>query len=132
MDEPSAHLDFRNELIFLENAAGLIRGKSTSVLMATHSPNQPFFFERKGADVRVLAVCDGTLRFEGTPSEVLTEENILEIYRVRSRLMKSPGPDETELRQIVPLATSLRARAAENFRGKALKKSERQTADFCI
>ncbi len=106
MDEPSAHLDFRNELIFLENAAGLIRGKSTSVLMATHSPNQPFFFERKGADVRVLAVCDGTLRFEGTPSEVLTEENILEIYRVRSRLMKSPGPDETELRQIVPLATS--------------------------
>ena len=108
MDEPSAHLDFRNELIFLENAARLIREESTSVLMATHSPNQPFYFERMGIDVRVLALCGRTLRFEGTPSEVLTEENILEIYRVRSRLMRSPGPDGTkkgELRQIVALKT---------------------------
>lgn len=33
MDEPSAHLDFRNELIFLENAARLIREQSASVIM---------------------------------------------------------------------------------------------------
>ena len=108
MDEPSAHLDFRNELIFLENAARLIREESTSVLMATHSPNQPFYFERMGIDVRVLALCGRTLRFEGTPSEVLTEENILEIYRVRSRLMRSSGGGNEktgELRQIVPLET---------------------------
>lgn len=108
MDEPSAHLDFRNELIFLENAARLIREESTSVLMATHSPNQPFYFERMGIDVRVLALCGRTLRFEGTPSEVLTEENILEIYRVRSRLIKSSGRENEEtgeLCQIVPLET---------------------------
>ena len=98
--------------------------------MATHSPNQPFFFERKGADVRVLAVCDGTLRFEGTPSEVLTEENILEIYRVRSRLMKSPGPDEHRAASDRSARDILRARAAENFRGKALKKSEKTDGGF--
>ena len=43
MDEPSAHLDFRNELIFLENAARLIREESTSVLMATHSTRDLVF-----------------------------------------------------------------------------------------
>ena len=56
----------------------------------------------------MLALCGRTLRFEGTPSEVLTEENILEIYRVRSRLMRSSGGGNEktgELRQIVPLET---------------------------
>ena len=46
MDEPSAHLDFRNELVFMETVAALIRDEGTAVLMATHSPNHPFFFER--------------------------------------------------------------------------------------
>ena len=49
MDEPSAHLDFRNELIFLENAARLIREESASVIMATHSPNQPFFLSARAS-----------------------------------------------------------------------------------
>lgn len=105
MDEPSAHLDFRNELIFLENAARLIREESTSVLMATHSPNQPFFFEREGINIRILAICDKTLRFEGTPSEVLTEKNISEIYRVQSKLMCGREANVGEIRQIVPLKT---------------------------
>lgn len=105
MDEPSAHLDFRNELIFLENAARLIREDSTSVIMATHSPNQPFFFERSGIDVKVLGLSGRTLSFEGTPSEVLTESNIAEIYQVQSRLMRETAPETGEIRQIVPLKT---------------------------
>lgn len=105
MDEPSAHLDFRNELIFLENAARLIREQSASVIMATHSPNQPFFFERAGIPVKVLAVCGKTLSFEGTPSEVLTEKNIAEIYQVKSRLLCENTPETGEIRQIVPLKT---------------------------
>lgn len=105
MDEPSAHLDFRNELIFLENAARLIREQSASVIMATHSPNQPFFFERAGIRVKVLAVCGRTLSFEGAPSEVLTEKNIAEIYQVKSRLLCENAPETGEIRQIVPLKT---------------------------
>lgn len=107
MDEPSAHLDFRNELIFLENAASLIREENKSVIMATHSPNQPFFFERMGIDVSVLAVSGRRLRFSGAPSEVLTEENISEIYGIESRLMEECRPDGTLLRQIVPLRTAV-------------------------
>ncbi len=105
MDEPSAHLDFRNELIFLENAARLIREEAASVIMATHSPNQPFFFERAGINVRVLAVCSRRLKFEGAPSEVLTEQNIEEIYRIRSKLLCDDVPEIGSIRQIAPLKT---------------------------
>ena len=73
--------------------------------MATHSPNQPFFFERSGIDVKVLGLSGRTLSFEGTPSEVLTESNIAEIYQVQSRLMRETAPETGEIRQIVPLKT---------------------------
>lgn len=103
MDEPSAHLDFRNEMIFLENAAGLVRDSSTAVIIATHSPNHAFFFERKGISTEVLAICGKTLKFRGQPSEVLTEENIMEIYGVRSKILQGNDVEEGTVRQIVPL-----------------------------
>ena len=82
MDEPSAHLDFRNELIFLENAAWLIQG---AVRVGHHG--YPFAesagFSLSGRDSRKSA---GRLRkdyllFEGAPSEVLTEKISLKFTR---------------------------------------------------
>lgn len=106
MDEPSAHLDFRNELVFMETVASLIRDEETAVLMATHSPNHPFFFERSGIDTQVLALADGRLRYTGTPSEILTEERIREIYGIQARVLTADdaGGDGV-IRQIVPLKT---------------------------
>ena len=45
MDEPTAHLDFRNELIFQETVVRMVEEKRIGVLIATHSPNQAFYFE---------------------------------------------------------------------------------------
>ncbi len=104
MDEPSAHLDFRNELVFLENAARLIKEESKSIVMATHSPNHPFFFDRSGVPTQVLAIVEGRLCFRGTPSDVLTEENISKIYGIRSCVLESDHPMYGMLRQIVPIA----------------------------
>ena len=105
MDEPSAHLDFRNELVFMETVAALIRDEGTAVLMATHSPNHPFFFERSGIDTHVLALAGGRLRYSGAPSEVLTEERIREIYGIQARVLRDDGGGGSEIRQIVPIRT---------------------------
>lgn len=105
MDEPSAHLDFRNELVFMETVAALIRDEGTAVLMATHSPNHPFFFERSGIDTQVLALAGGQLRYTGTPSEILTEERIREIYGIHARVLAADNADGGAIRQIVPLKT---------------------------
>ncbi len=106
MDEPSAHLDFRNELVFMETVAALIRDEGTAVLMATHSPNHPFFFERSGIDTQVLALAGGQLRYTGAPSEILTEERIREIYGIQARVLTADDTDGGgAIRQIVPLKT---------------------------
>lgn len=107
MDEPSAHLDFRNELVFMETVAALIRDKGTAVLMATHSPNHPFFFERSGIDTRVLALAGGRLRYAGSPSEILTEERISEIYGIKARVLMSEddGDGCGAIKQIAPIRT---------------------------
>ncbi len=104
MDEPSAHLDFRNELVFMETVAALIRDEGTAVLMATHSPNHPFFFERSGIDTQVLALAGCRLRYIGTPSEILTEERIREIYGIHARVLRDDSGG-SEIRQIVPIRT---------------------------
>ena len=44
MDEPTAHLDYRNELRFLETICELSKTDGISVLIATHAPDQAFFF----------------------------------------------------------------------------------------
>jgi len=36
MDEPTAHLDFKNELILLETVVDLVKESNITVIMATH------------------------------------------------------------------------------------------------
>lgn len=82
MDEPTAHLDFRHELGVMEIVASLARDRGLSILMATHFLNQAFYLENAGVDTRVALMHDGGFRKEGTPSEVLTSENLSEVFSI--------------------------------------------------
>lgn len=104
MDEPTAHLDFRNELIFMETVVNLVREKETALLLATHAPNQAFYFESKGLRVKVAAMCGQTVRFIGSPKQVLTPKRIREIYHIESMRMEQGEGEQTVL-QIVPIHT---------------------------
>lgn len=105
MDEPTAHLDFRNELIFLQTVVRLMREKKTAVLLATHSPNQPFYFANQGVRVEVAAMRQGALFAVGAPKEVLTEENIRKIYGIEALRLSHEDEVHGELMQIVPVQT---------------------------
>lgn len=87
MDEPTAHLDLYNEMLFLEIAADFIGKEQKTVLMATHSPNQAFYLEQMGLKVRVALMDRGRLLASGTPETVLTEEMISGVYQVEGRLL---------------------------------------------
>lgn len=104
MDEPTAHLDFRNELVFLETVAQLVQQQKIGVLMATHSPNQPFYFENQNIPTTVLAMERGTIARVGTPSAVLTEEAIHAIYQVDAKRLEYRGESGVH-RQILPIRT---------------------------
>lgn len=105
MDEPTANLDFKNELMFLETVVRLNRMDGISVLMATHSPEHAFYFQGKGLEVQAIMMNEGRVVSQGKPDEVITEENIQKVYGVCARIHKEWNGDGTLVRSIALLGT---------------------------
>jgi len=100
MDEPTAHLDYYNELYFLEKVSKILETSNKTIVMATHSPNQAFYLENIGVNVRVGLMKDGALKVVGTPSQVLTPESIADIYGIEANIMS-----DNMRKQIIPIRT---------------------------
>lgn len=105
MDEPTAHLDFKNELIFEETVVELVKERGIGVLLATHSPNQAFYFENAGIQTQVALMDAGSIRCAGTPHEILTEQTLSEIYSMDVRIAELDLGGGSLCRQIVPVRT---------------------------
>ena len=117
LDEPTAHLDFKNELVFLETVERLVSERGTTVLMATHSPNQSFHLEAAGLSVKVALMSHGAVAEMGTPQEVLTPETLRRYFGVNAELAevrlserlgckRLDGETASVVLQLVPLSTS--------------------------
>lgn len=91
MDEPTAHLDYHNELYFMEMVSELCKNDGISILMATHAPAQAFYFEHKGNDTRSLFLKNGRMITEGIPSEVITSDLLKEVYEIEAKILDYQG-----------------------------------------
>lgn len=105
MDEPTAHLDFNNEMKILEIIVHLIKTTNLSVLMATHIPNHCFYFENNSIPTRVALLKKQKILAEGRASEVLREENLEELYQVRTRVVDYEFENGQSLKQVIPIST---------------------------
>ena len=105
MDEPTAHLDFKNELFFMETVVRLVREQGVGVLIATHSPNQAFYFEGKGVPTVCALMDAGRVRFVGAPSEVLTPENLRDLYGIRAQVIGVDAGDGGIMKQLALIET---------------------------
>jgi iron complex transport system ATP-binding protein len=105
MDEPTAHLDFRHELLVLETIMNLVKEKEISILMATHFPNHAFYFEDNGLKITIALLKDGQFIAKGAPREILNEESIEELYGVKSSLFFYNDNNNHDRRRIIPLKT---------------------------
>ena len=76
LDEPTANLDFGNQLLVLEQARNLAR-EGYTVIQTTHHPEQSYMYSD-----RILAIQKGRVLVEGAPKEVLTEDTIRALYGV--------------------------------------------------
>ena len=106
MDEPTAHLDFRNELKFLETILKLVQDTDLTIVMATHFPNHAFYFEGSNLKSQLAMMNDKRIIAQGSPLSVLTEENMERTFKVRSKVVSYESHGR-QLRQIVPLETLL-------------------------
>lgn len=105
MDEPTAHLDYRHELIILETVDELVKQTGLAVLMATHVPNHAYYFENRGLITRAALVKDRRIMALGKPSQVLSERNLGELYSIRTRIIDCQLDNGELLKQVVPIST---------------------------
>jgi iron complex transport system ATP-binding protein len=76
MDEPTANLDFGNQVRVVEHIRSLA-GTGMGVLLSTHDPDQAFVC----AD-RVAMLHEGRLARIGPPAEAITAESLRQLYGV--------------------------------------------------
>lgn len=76
LDEPTASLDFGNQLLVLTQARELAR-EGYTVIQTTHNPEQSYMFSD-----RILALRGGEVLTEGRPKDVLTSDMMRQLYGV--------------------------------------------------
>ena len=78
LDEPTANLDFGNQLRVLQQVRSLAE-EGYTVIQTTHNPEQSYLFSH-----RILALQEGRVLCHGTPAEVLTADTMAALYGVET------------------------------------------------
>ena len=86
LDEPTAHLDFRNQITILKKVKQLVGQRGLVALMNLHDPNMALLFSD-----HVLLLKDGTIVAQGKPHEVITRESLLEVYGLEVEFVAENG-----------------------------------------
>lgn len=89
MDEPTAGLDFGNQVRVLQTIATLARS-GISILFATHAPDHAFL-----AASRVMLLSEGRAVAIGTPREVIRADTLERLYGVSVQVLPLPGGGHT-------------------------------------
>lgn len=84
LDEPTSHLDFRNQHLVLETVRRVAAAKGLTVLMTLHDPNLAAFFAHQ-----IIMLKAGTIVSSGAPAAVLTEDNLSALYNIRIGVLES-------------------------------------------
>lgn len=77
LDEPTSHLDFRNQIYVLDKVRDIARQKGLTALTTLHDPNLAMLFSD-----RVVIINNGHIISDGAPQSVITEDNLKRVYRI--------------------------------------------------
>ncbi|QDR79461.1 ABC transporter ATP-binding protein [Sporomusa termitida] len=77
LDEPTSHLDFGNQIRLLKIINSLAE-QGMLVIMSTHFPDHAFLTANT-----VAIIAGGKIAKQGSPAEVITEENIYQTYGIK-------------------------------------------------
>lgn len=86
LDEPTSHLDFRNQMRVLTTIRSIAKDRKVTVLLTIHDPNLTMLF----ADF-VVVLREGSVVASGVPQQVVTEDLIREVYGVLTKIISWNG-----------------------------------------
>lgn len=96
LDEPTSHLDFGNQIKFLEIIEKLAE-LGLSIIMSSHFPDHAFLSSNKVAIMKNKRFID-----YGTPNEVLNEDNLKKAYEINVKILEL----DNERKICIPLKTN--------------------------
>ncbi len=85
LDEPTTFLDISHQIEVLDLLTDLNQKRGTTVVMVLHDLN----LAARYADF-LVAMANGRLYATGTPDDVLTEQNVREVFHLESRITTDP------------------------------------------
>lgn len=85
LDEPTTYLDLAHQLEVLEVLYELNKKYNTTIVMVIHELNNAARFAH-----HMIGIKKGKICCEGTPEEVMTKENLREIFNIDSEIVEDP------------------------------------------
>jgi iron complex transport system ATP-binding protein len=86
LDEPTSHLDFRNQIIVLEKVRSVVYEKNLIALITLHDPNLALLF----SDQAILISC-GSVIASGNPGDVISACNLFMMYGIPVDVLDNNG-----------------------------------------
>ncbi|MDH7556299.1 MAG: ABC transporter ATP-binding protein [Candidatus Methanosuratincola sp.] len=86
LDEPTAHLDFRNQVTTLKTVRRLSREKGIGVVMSLHDPNHALMYSD-----RIALMRGGEILHMGDPGDIINEGTIEEVYGIPVEMIEHNG-----------------------------------------
>lgn len=96
MDEPTASLDFGNQIKVLSHVKQLA-GMNIAILMSCHFPEHAFIYSN-----RAVLLNKGRILHSGTPAETITAERLKILYGVEVDIVTVKNRRNQELRVCIP------------------------------
>lgn len=96
MDEPTASLDFGNQIKVLSHVKQLA-GMNIAVLMSCHFPEHAFIYSN-----RAVLLNEGRILHSGTPGETITSERLKILYGVEVDIVTVKNRMNQDLRVCIP------------------------------
>ncbi|MCL0063598.1 ABC transporter ATP-binding protein [Dehalococcoidia bacterium] len=111
LDEPTSNLDLRHQIEVLNIIRWVAREKGITVLMVLHDLNLASRFSD-----RLVMLKEGKVWAEGTPAEVLTPENMRQVYGIEATVYRNSGRPH-----IIPLEVCQAETRLQDEQGKEVK-----------
>jgi iron complex transport system ATP-binding protein len=86
LDEPTSHLDFKNQTLVLK-MVNMMAENGMTVVMTTHLPNHAMQYSNK-----VILMNDGRFLASGDPEQTLTEEHLRKTYGIHVQIFTANNP----------------------------------------
>ncbi len=109
-DEPTSHLDVRNQVLLLKILKHLAERRKLIIIMTSHYPDHALLFSNRAALMHNASFAE-----VGGTEEVITEENLRIAYGLDIKVVSINDPNNRSLKVCIPVIDSVDIPHLENL-----------------